>query len=104
MAGACFVPAAAAKANAAQRAVLDDAGELVGVEAGPADEGAVDVGLGHQLGDVGRLDRPAVLDAHGVGRVGRRTARPPPPGWRRTSAWASAAVAVRPVPMAQIGS
>ncbi len=45
-------------------AELHDAGELVGVEAGPADQGAVDVGLGHQLGGVGRLHRAAVLDAH----------------------------------------
>ena len=29
---------------------------------------------------------------------------PPRPGWRRTTAWASSGVAVRPVPMAQIGS
>ncbi len=32
--------------------VLDDAGELVGVEAGAADERAVDVRLRHELGDV----------------------------------------------------
>src|SRR5690606_26090864 len=47
--------------------VRDDLGEFVGVEAGAADESAVDVGLGHQLGDVRRLHRPAVLDAHRVG-------------------------------------
>src|SRR5215467_3162377 len=42
--------------------VPDDLGELVGVQAGPADEGPVDVGLGHQFGHVARLDRTAVLD------------------------------------------
>src|SRR5678816_4685497 len=46
--------------------VLDHRRELVGIEARPTHEGAVDVGLGHQLGDVGRLHRPAVLDAHTV--------------------------------------
>ncbi|EGJ78227.1 putative phosphoglycerate kinase [Streptomyces sp. Tu6071] len=50
-------------------AETDDLDELVGVERGTADEGAVDVGAGHDLGDVGRLDRAAVLDAHGVGQL-----------------------------------
>src|SRR6476660_7971748 len=36
-------------------AVLNDAGEVVGDERRPADERAVDVGLAHQLGGVGRL-------------------------------------------------
>src|SRR4030095_932452 len=46
---------------------LDDHGELVGVEAGPTDQGAVDVGLGGQLLGVARLDAAAVLDAGLVG-------------------------------------
>ena len=37
--------------------------EGVGVEGGAADERAVDVGLGEQLGGVLRLDRAAVEDA-----------------------------------------
>jgi aminoglycoside phosphotransferase family enzyme len=53
-------------------AVLDDAGEVVGIEARAADEGAVDVGLGHQLGGVARLHRPAVLDAHRAAASRRR--------------------------------
>src|SRR4051812_37705463 len=48
-------------------AVLDDPRELVRVEAGPADERAVDVWLAHQLGDVRRLHRSAVLDADRLG-------------------------------------
>src|SRR5213083_2437103 len=47
--------------------VHDDSSELVGVEAGAADERPVDVGLGHELGDVGGLHRTAVLDAHAAG-------------------------------------
>src|SRR5215203_2623903 len=50
--------------------VLDDPGELVGVDAGPADERSVDVGLRHQLGDVRGLDRTPVLDAQRRGRGG----------------------------------
>ena len=42
---------------------LDDRREVVGVEAGAADQGAVDVRLGHQLGRVAGLDRAAVEDA-----------------------------------------
>src|SRR5438270_2064441 len=49
--------------------ILDDSGELVGVEAGPADERAVDVGLGHELGDVRRLHRAAVLDPDAAGHL-----------------------------------
>ena len=50
-------------------AVLHDAGEVVGVEAGPAHQRAVDVGLGHELRGVGRLHRAAVLDPHRRGRL-----------------------------------
>src|SRR5579884_1082897 len=42
-----------------------DSGELVGVEAGPADQGAVDVALGKDVGGVARIHRASVLDAHG---------------------------------------
>src|SRR4051794_9974732 len=50
-------------------AVLHDPGELVRVQTGTTDEGTVDVGLGHQLGDVGGLDRSAVLNPNrGRGR------------------------------------
>ena len=44
-------------------AVAADRGELDRVGRGAADERAVDVGLGHQLGDVAGLDRAAVLHA-----------------------------------------
>ena len=75
-----------------------------GLEAGPADQRTVDVGARHQVGGVLGLDRAAVLDAHR-----RRPRRPPPPTppWRGScahTAWASSGVAVRPVPIAQIGS
>src|SRR5919108_4289601 len=46
---------------------LDDQRELVGVEAGAADQRAVDVRLGGQLLGVGGLDAAAVLDAQLVG-------------------------------------
>src|SRR4051794_37341357 len=43
-----------------------DAGELVGLEARAADQGAVHVGLSHDRRDVGRLHRAAVQHPHGV--------------------------------------
>src|SRR4051794_19521055 len=46
-----------------------DLGKLCGVEASAADEGPVDVGLGHDPDDVARLDRSAVQDAGLVGEV-----------------------------------
>ena len=48
----------------------DDAQELVGLQAGPADQRPVDVGLGEQLGGVVRLDAAAVLDADRLGNCG----------------------------------
>ena len=46
---------------------LDDRGEVGRVEAGAADQRAVDVGLSQQLGGVAGLDRAAVEDAHRIG-------------------------------------
>jgi len=45
-----------------------DAEEVVGLEAGTADQGTVNVSLGHQALDVIRLDTAAIEDAHGIGR------------------------------------
>ena len=42
---------------------LDDLGEAAGIEAGAADQGAVDVGLVEEFFGVVRLDAAAVLDA-----------------------------------------
>ena len=67
--------------------------ERVDLERGAADERAVDVGLGEELGRVVRLDRAAVEDRH-VDQAAMK-------------AWASCAcsgVAVFPVPIAQTGS
>ena len=43
--------------------VADDVGEGVGIEGGAADEGAVNLRLAHEFGDVFGLDRSAVEDA-----------------------------------------
>ena len=45
----------------------DDGGEVGGLEAGAADEAAVNVGAGEQVGGVVGLHGAAVLDADGVG-------------------------------------
>src|SRR4051812_29322692 len=45
----------------------DDRGEIGGLEAGAADEGAVDVGHRQQFLGVVGLDRAAVEDAHRIG-------------------------------------
>src|SRR5690242_3549281 len=50
-------------------AEADDLDELVGVQGGTADQGAVDVGLRHDLRDIARLHRAAVLDADLVGHL-----------------------------------
>src|SRR5919198_750455 len=42
--------------------VLTGEGELLGVQAGPADQGAVDLGVSHEIPDVPRLDAAPVLD------------------------------------------
>ena len=62
------------------RALLDDAGEGLGFEAGAADERAVDVGLADELGDVVRCDAAAVEDAQRLGRGPRRKGQPPASG------------------------
>ena len=56
-----------------------DFGEGGGVETGAAHEGAVDVGLRHQLGRVAGLDAAAIDDAAGVGRVAAEEGREPGP-------------------------
>ncbi len=72
----------------------------LGVEARAAHQGAVDVRLRHELGRVGRRDAAAVQDLHPGGVE-------PAAGGGRTTAQVSCAmsgVAVRPVPIAQMGS
>ncbi len=73
-------------------------------EAGPPHEGPVNIVLRHQLGDVGRGDRTAVLYPH-PSRPGQRCSVAA--SQERTAlhiSCASAAVAVWPVPMAHMGS
>src|SRR4051794_5131637 len=55
------------KVNCLPSCGVDDCGEVGRVEAGTADQGAVDVGLPEQLGGVVRLDRAAVEDPHLIG-------------------------------------
>ena len=72
--------------RAGLRCVLQDVGEGLRVEAGAADEGAVDLGLGHEGGDVVGLDAAAVEDADVRGGVlAERSATA-----RRMMRWASA--------------
>ena len=88
--GPASPPARRPRAHPGRR--LDDREEVARVEAGAADEGAVDVVLADQLGRVVGLDRAAVEDpdrARRRRRCGRRPARgsgrsPPGPGrgWR----------------------
>ena len=66
------------------RGGLDDRHELGGGQAGAADQGAVDVGHGEQLGGIVGLDRAAVEDADRGRRV-RRSGRPARRGSRRAS-------------------
>src|SRR3954454_18588126 len=51
------------QSSAGSPPVLGDPRELVRLEGGAADKGAVDLGHRHELGGVPRLDAPAVLDA-----------------------------------------
>src|SRR5487761_745142 len=48
----------------------DDPGELVGIQAGPADQGAVDVLLGHRVGRIVGGHRTAVLHPDLPGQLG----------------------------------
>src|SRR3982074_1122261 len=59
----------------AQTADLD---ELVGVQACSADQGAIDVGLVHDSGDVRRFHRTAVEDAHHFRRLAVLLGQPGP--------------------------
>ena len=76
--------------------------KVVGLEAGSADQRAVDVGLLDELGGVARGDAPAVLDAIPVGHAGQPFRQQPADAADRL--WACGPCAARPVPMAQIGS
>ena len=49
---------------------LDDGGEVNGLEGSAADEAAVDIGLGQQLGGVLGVHAAAVKDADGTGGTG----------------------------------
>src|SRR5690348_8483997 len=60
-----------------------DLSELPGVEAGSADEGAVDVRQRHDRRDVAGLDGPAIQDTHTGGRFGAMKLRNPRPDRRR---------------------
>ena len=85
-------------------AALMMAEEVARLEAGAADQGAVDVGAGEQLGGVVGLDAPPILDDDpGGGRL-RRTSRPSQLRMNAWTSWACSGVAVRPVPIAQTGS
>ena len=55
---------------ARSKLVLDDRGEGVGLEAGAADQCAVDLFLADERGGVVGLDAAAVEDAHGRGNIG----------------------------------
>ncbi len=52
------------------RGLLDDADELSWLEAGPADQGAVDLWPAHELGDIFGGHAAAVKDAQAVGDAG----------------------------------
>src|SRR5699024_9021787 len=52
-------------------AEADDLDEVVGLEAGTADQGTVDIVLTHDAAGVVALDRTAVEQTHGPGDLGR---------------------------------
>ncbi len=88
-------------ARAGSAGCADDGGEGVRVEAGAAHQGAVDVGL--RAAARARLGRDAAAVEHPQRRAVERARR------RRRArsahaSWAISGVAVRPVPIAQIGS
>ena len=69
--------------------------EIVGIEAGAADQRAVDLGQAENRGGVIRIDRSAIEDPGARGIAARIAA---------CIAAMSAVVAVSPVPIAQTGS
>ena len=82
----------------------DDGQELIGLEAGAADQGAVHVGLAQQRGRVVRLDAAAVLNRKRSGRFLAELLAKFAPRMKAWASWACSGVALRPVPMAQTGS
>ena len=86
-----------------QRRILHDPGEFVGVEARPTHQGAVDVGLAIELAALDDFTDPPYWM-----RTAAAPSRPTEPATtartRAHTACASSALAVRPVPIAQIGS
>ena len=103
MAARPVTPAETARARAVMPARRDDAGHLVGLERGAADERPVDRRLGQELADVGRRDAAAVQDRERAGTSPQPMASSVA---RMASAIAAASmpVALRPVPIAQTGS
>ena len=96
---------AAGSSRGGEPGTRDDAGHLVGLERGAADERAVDRRLGQELVDVRRRDAAAVEDRHGLAPI----VREPDPRRARARiapaiAAASEPLAFRPVPIAQTGS
>ena len=77
--------------------------KLFGVEAGAADQCAVDVGLRDQRGDVVGLDASAIEHAAAFGRVQSEPLLQPLRMCKCASP-ACAGVALRPVPIAHTGS
>ena len=89
------------RARAAPRHYVE---EPLDVEAGAADQRAVDVRQRHQVVDVVRLYAAAVDDVAMVRRRRRRTTAAPASGCARAPRPACCGVALRPVPIAQTGS
>ena len=90
------------RAGSASAGRLDDRREVVRVEAGAADQRAVDVGLRQQLGGVVRASPSRRRGS--APRRRRRRARASTSRMKAIASWACSGVAVRPVPIAQIGS
>ena len=95
--------AARPRGGSTGRGGVDDRDEGGGGEAGAADQGAVDVGDGEQLGGIVGLDRAAVEDADAVAALAVAARRDAARIAACISA-TSAGVATLPVPIAQIGS
>ena len=78
-------------------------GEAPHVQARAAHQRAVDIGLGNQLADIVRFDAAAINQVAPIGRIAAEPLTEPLANVRVRIA-ACAAVAVRPVPIAQTGS